>query len=64
MASTRRSTGKPMGGTGTDASRHLVAALPPVHRFHPGLAQRSTQTGGWGEIGAMRSKGLVGGGSG
>lgn len=64
MASTRWITGKPMGGTGTVASRHFVAALPPVQRFDLGLAEQGTQTGGSGENGAMRSKGLVGGGSG
>ena len=64
MASTRWITGKPMGGTGTVASRHLVTDLPPAHRFGLGLTKQATRTGGSGENGAMRSKGLVGGGSG
>ncbi len=63
MASTRWTTGKPMG-TGTVASCHHVTAPPTAHRFNLGLVQRYLRIRGSGEFDAVRSKGLAGGGSG
>ncbi len=64
MASTRSITGKPMGTTGTVASCHRLATLPPAHGFSLWLAERYVGTGASNGIGAMRSKGLMGAGSG
>ena len=64
MASTRWITGKPKGITGTAASCHRVPAPAAVHRNDFRLATPQAGTGVSGEIGAVRSKDLSGGGSG
>ncbi len=64
MASTRWTTGKPKGTTGTVASCHRLATLPPAHGLGRWFAERYVGTGASNGIGAMRSKGLMGAGSG